>query len=304
MRRFTLIGSVALVLSMIACHGGGMGGGSAEPKTEEQKTLYAVGLYLAKQVGPFSLKPDEIPYVMQGLRDGIAGGKPVVELSVYGPKLNELARGRAKEKTDEEKKASAGVLASAAAESGAEKLPSGLVYKMIKEGTGETPKPSDRVKVHYHGTLRDGKVFDSSVQRGQPAVFGLTGVIPCWTEGLQKMKVGGKAKLTCPSEIAYGERGHPPTIPGGAVLTFEVELIDIEPPQAPGAPGAPGMGGRPGMPPGMSMGRPGGMPRDPHNGALNQPLQLTHPGGSPVPGAQTVKPATSTPKSTPPASTP
>ncbi len=157
------------------------------------------------------------------------------------------------------------------------------------------------MKVHYHGTLRDGKVFDSSVERKQPATFGLTGVIPCWTEGLQKMKVGGKAKLTCPSEIAYGERGHPPTIPGGAVLTFKVELIDIEPPMAPGAPGAPGMPGRPGgMSPGMSMpGRPGGAPGDPHNGALNQPLQLTRPGGSPVPGGpQPVKPATT---STPPA---
>jgi FKBP-type peptidyl-prolyl cis-trans isomerase FkpA len=156
------------------------------------------------------------------------------------------------------------------------------------------------VKVHYHGTLRDGKVFDSSVQRGQPAVFGLTGVIPCWTEGLQKMKVGGKAKLTCPSEIAYGERGHPPTIPGGAVLTFEVELIDIEPPQAPGVPGAPGMPGRPGM---SMPGRPGGMPGDPHGGSLSQPLQLTRPGGSPVPGSPPpIKPVTSTPASTPPAS--
>jgi FKBP-type peptidyl-prolyl cis-trans isomerase FkpA len=283
MRRFALIGPVALAISMLGCHGGGLGGGSAEPKTEEQKTLYAVGLYLAKQVGPFSLKPDEIPYVIQGMRDGIAGTKPAVELTTYGPKLNELARSRAKEKTDEEKKAAAGVLAAAAAESGAEKLPSGLIYKQIKEGTGETPKPSDRVKVHYHGTLRDGKVFDSSVQRGQPAVFGLTGVIPCWTEGLQKMKVGGKAKLTCPSEIAYGERGHPPTIPGGAVLTFEVELIDIEPPAAPGA----GMPGRPGM---SMPGRPGGMPGDPHGGSLNQPLQMAHP-GSASPGHPATPPA-------------
>ena len=83
------------------------------------------------------------------------------------------------------------------------------------------------MKVHYHGTLTDGTVFDSSVQRGEPATFPLDGVIPCWTEGVQKMKVGGKAKLVCPSAAAYGDRGQPPNIRPGAVLTFEVELLEI-----------------------------------------------------------------------------
>src|SRR5581483_6942048 len=102
---------------------------------------------------------------------------------------------------------------------------SGLVLVPMKDGSGESPKPTDRVKVHYHGTLIDGKVFDSSVQRGQPATFGLNQVIPCWTEGVQKLKVGGKAKLVCPSDIAYGDSGRPPQIPGGATLVFEVELL-------------------------------------------------------------------------------
>ena len=107
-------------------------------------------------------------------------------------------------------------------------LASGLVYQSLKEGTGASPKASDTVRVHYHGTLADGKVFDSSVQRGQPAEFPLNRVIPCWTEGVQMMKVGGKAKLTCPPQIAYGARGAAGVIPPNATLTFEVELLGVK----------------------------------------------------------------------------
>ncbi len=101
------------------------------------------------------------------------------------------------------------------------------MYQEIKAGTGEAPKASDKVKVHYKGTLTDGTVFDSSVERNQPATFPLTGVIKCWTEGVQLMKVGGKSKLICPSDLAYGDAGRPPTIKGGATLVFEVELLEI-----------------------------------------------------------------------------
>jgi FKBP-type peptidyl-prolyl cis-trans isomerase FkpA len=104
---------------------------------------------------------------------------------------------------------------------------SGLDITQIVEGTGPSPTATDVVQVHYHGTLEDGSVFDSSVDRGQPARFPLNRVIPCWTEGVAMMKVGGKAKLVCPPEIAYGPRGKPP-IPPNATLTFEVELISIE----------------------------------------------------------------------------
>jgi FKBP-type peptidyl-prolyl cis-trans isomerase FkpA/FKBP-type peptidyl-prolyl cis-trans isomerase FklB len=97
----------------------------------------------------------------------------------------------------------------------------------LKVGTGPSPAATDKVKVHYHGTLTDGTVFDSSVQRGEPITFPLDGVIGCWTEGVQKMKVGGKARLVCPSETAYGERGAPPRIKPGATLVFEVELLEI-----------------------------------------------------------------------------
>ncbi len=105
---------------------------------------------------------------------------------------------------------------------------SGLVYQSLKDGTGAQPAATDTVKVHYRGTFPDGREFDSSVARGKPAEFPLNRVIPCWTEGVQKMKVGGKAKLVCPPAIAYGERGTPGgPIPPNATLHFEVELLDI-----------------------------------------------------------------------------
>jgi FKBP-type peptidyl-prolyl cis-trans isomerase FkpA len=107
--------------------------------------------------------------------------------------------------------------------------PSGLRITEVTAGTGSSPKPSDTVLVHYHGTLLDGTVFDSSVDRGEPARFPLNRVIPCWTEGLQRMKEGGKSRLVCPPSIAYGPQGAPPKIPANATLIFDVELIGIGP---------------------------------------------------------------------------
>jgi FKBP-type peptidyl-prolyl cis-trans isomerase FkpA len=118
--------------------------------------------------------------------------------------------------------------AAAAKEDGAVVTDSGLVYKSLKEGTGASPKASDKVTVHYRGKLIDGTEFDSSYSRGAPSEFPLGGVIPCWTEGLQRMKIGGKAKLTCPANLAYGQRGINGVIPPSATLTFEVELIAIK----------------------------------------------------------------------------
>ena len=117
--------------------------------------------------------------------------------------------------------------AKAAKEPGAQVMPSGLVFRSLKEGSGPSPQASDKVRVHYRGTLPDGKEFDSSYARGQPAEFPLDRVIKCWTEGVQKLKVGGKARLTCPPAIAYGERGAGGVIPPNATLHFEVELLGI-----------------------------------------------------------------------------
>jgi FKBP-type peptidyl-prolyl cis-trans isomerase FkpA len=118
--------------------------------------------------------------------------------------------------------------ASAAKEPGAVVTSSGLVYRSLKEGTGASPRATDVVKVHYRGTFPDGKEFDSSIARGKPAEFPLNGVIKCWTEGVQRMKIGGKSKLTCPASIAYGERGAAGgLIPPNATLHFDVELLGI-----------------------------------------------------------------------------
>ena len=118
-------------------------------------------------------------------------------------------------------------IAAATKEAGAQVTKSGLVYLAMKEGTGASPKATDKVKVHYKGTFPDGKEFDSSYKRNEPTEFPLNGVIPCWTEGVQLMKTGGKAKLTCPSAIAYGQRGAGGVIPPNATLVFEIELLAI-----------------------------------------------------------------------------
>ena len=120
------------------------------------------------------------------------------------------------------------VIAKAAAEKGAIKTDSGMVYQSLTEGKGASPKATDIVRVHYKGTFPDGKEFDSSHKRGQPTEFPLNRVIKCWTEGVQRMKVGGKAKLTCPPSLAYGEKGAGGVIPPNATLQFEVELISIK----------------------------------------------------------------------------
>ncbi len=204
-------------------------GASAEdPKTEDEKTLYAIGVLIAKQLEVFDLKPAEFEQVKKGLSDAMAPGKKtLVEPQAYQPKINQFAQARMKVAADKNKDKAKDFLEKAAKEKGAQKSASGLILVPITEGKGAQPKDAETVKVHYKGTLTDGTEFDSSVKRGQPAEFPLNQVIKCWTEGVGKMKVGGKAKLICPSSIAYGDEGRPPTIPGGATLVFEVELLDI-----------------------------------------------------------------------------
>jgi FKBP-type peptidyl-prolyl cis-trans isomerase FkpA/FKBP-type peptidyl-prolyl cis-trans isomerase FklB len=183
---------------------------------------------MSQNLLPLKLSPADLATVQQGIADGVLGRPAKVDLQTYGPKIRDFAGARLASGAEGEKKAGAAFVAKEAAESGTVKQPTGFLYKEIKAGTGASPKATDKVKVHYRGTLTDGTVFDSSIDRGEPVTFPLTGVIPCWTQGLQLMKTGGKARLVCPSDVAYGDAGSPPKIKGGATLVFEVELISIE----------------------------------------------------------------------------
>ena len=127
----------------------------------------------------------------------------------------------------EDRKKSQAYLEAAAKEEGAVKTSSGLIYKTLTPGTGETPKATDTVRVHYRGTFIDGTEFDSSYKRNEPTEFPVNKVIKCWTEGLERMKVGEKAQLVCPAGIAYGDKGMGGVVPPGAVLVFQVELLEI-----------------------------------------------------------------------------
>jgi FKBP-type peptidyl-prolyl cis-trans isomerase FkpA/FKBP-type peptidyl-prolyl cis-trans isomerase FklB len=200
----------------------------ADPKTEDEKVLYALGLVVSQNLSWFNLTEAELKMVAQGMSDGVMKKAQKVDLPTYGPKIQELQKTRMTALAASEKKAGEAYVAKAAAEKDAKKLPSGVIITTLKAGTGASPAATDKVKVHYHGTTTDGAVFDSSVQRGEPASFPLDKVIRCWTDGVQQMKVGGKSRLVCPADVAYGDRGAPPRIKPGATLVFEVELLAIE----------------------------------------------------------------------------
>jgi FKBP-type peptidyl-prolyl cis-trans isomerase FkpA len=198
---------------------------STKPMTDDDKIIYSLGLSIYRSLGQFDLSPAEMEIVQQALIDA-AANKPAVDLDAWAPKINSLASARASRVSSREKAASAAYLTKAAAEPGAVKTDSGLIYRELRAGTGVSPKATDTVKVNYRGTLTNGTEFDSSYKRNEPAEFPLNGVIKCWTEGVQKMRVGGKSSLVCPSDIAYGDQGRP-SIPGGATLVFEVELLEV-----------------------------------------------------------------------------
>jgi len=200
---------------------------AADLANDEQKSLYALGVAISQSLNDFALSESELEIVKSGLSDGVLKRTLKVDMQTYKPKIQQLVQSRAAVVAEKEKKAGAAFLAKAAAEPGVKKTASGAIVTVLREGKGPSPKAADTVKVHYQGTLVDGTVFDSSVQRGQPATFPLGNVIKCWTEGVQEIKVGGKSRLVCPSDIAYGDRGSPPAIKPGATLVFEVELLEI-----------------------------------------------------------------------------
>lgn len=195
--------------------------GASFSGSDDDKALYALGVAVSQNIVSFNFTPAELDKVKAGFTDGALGKDPKVDVPAYFPRLREMQSERIAA-------AAQAVLDKAAAEPGAERMESGVIITTINEGSGPAPKATDVVKVHYHGTLANGKVFDSSVTRGEPATFPLNGVIPCWTEGVQHMKVGGKSRLVCPPSTAYGDHGAPPDIGPGATLFFDVELLGIE----------------------------------------------------------------------------
>ena len=199
----------------------------AADMTEEQKTIYTLGAIIGKQLSVFTLSPEEVALVTKGLNDSATGAKLEVDGETYGPKVQELANMRRTLVASKQAAAGKAFAEKAATETGAVKTPSGLVYISMTEGSGTSPTADDTVKANYRGTLVDGAEFDSSHKRGEPIEFRLNGVIKCWGEALQRMKVGGKARLVCPPEIAYGEQGAAGSISPNATLNFEVELLAV-----------------------------------------------------------------------------
>jgi len=256
MRRLFMLLLVLAVPALAAAPDGGVstttkapdGGVAAAPekpvgylKTAEDKELYTLGYSFGRNLQALDLSPAELEIIRKALTEGAQDKKPLVPLETYGPKIQELAAARHARAAAKKENRDKPYLDAAAKQKGAQVLASGVIYIPEKEGTGPTPKPTDEVTVNYVGKLVNGTEFDSSYKRNQPLKFQLDKVIPCWTEGVQKMKVGGKARLVCPPKAGYGENGQPRAgIPGGSVLDFQVELLDAKaapPPPVP-TPGA------------------------------------------------------------------
>ncbi|MFO7304679.1 MAG: FKBP-type peptidyl-prolyl cis-trans isomerase [Gammaproteobacteria bacterium] len=199
---------------------------AAEPKSEEQKAFYALGVALARNLASFNLTPAELELVKAGLTDE-SRGEATIDLETYIEKIGELQSERVAAQTRVEREAGQAFRTKAAAQKGAITTPSGIVIQHIKTGSGASPTAQDTVTVHYQGTTTDGTVFDSSRERDRPETFPLEAVIPCWTEALQTMKAGGQSRIICPPELAYGDRGAPPIKPG-ATLVFDVELLEVQ----------------------------------------------------------------------------
>lgn len=212
-----------------------MRGGNLPSLKDDMKPFYALGVNIAKQVGgelKTMLSAEEIEAMVVGFSDSmlskINGEDERNILLEHGKALNEVITGRASKVLDaEKKKGDDFVVKYLLSNPRAVRTASGLIFNEIIAGVGAQPTAASTVNVHYHGTLVDGTVFDSSVDRGEPIKFPLKNVIPGWQEGVSMMRVGGKATLVVPSNLAYGENGSPPVIPGGATLIFEVELLSV-----------------------------------------------------------------------------
>lgn len=196
----------------------------------EAKASYAIGLQIGQQLKDSGLKDLDINSIKQGLEDVLTEKQPILPLNELHDALRQIhERAMAEKKKEAEKAAQAGVdfLKENLTKDGVKSTESGLQYSILKEGDGKIPAATDTVRVHYTGKLIDGTVFDSSVERGQPAEFPVNGVIRGWVEALQLMPVGSKWRLYIPQELAYGSQGAGASIPPFSTLIFDVELLAI-----------------------------------------------------------------------------
>lgn len=232
MKKMMFIFVSGLLLTLTACQKEEKAAGDANIKanlaTEDDKTLYAVGAMFGQRLSNFGLSPNETSAVLLGMKDSIENKPKQVDVAMYQGKIQDLFRKKMSDSSQKEKDSGNKYIDDFVAKEGATKTQSGLAYKVLVPGSDKKPKASDTVKVHYHGTLTDGTVFDSSVERQKEVSFPLNRVIKGWTEGLQLIGEGGKIKLVIPSDLGYGDHGAPPKIPGGATLIFEVELFNIQ----------------------------------------------------------------------------
>ncbi len=225
MKKTFALSAVVIALVLSGCKGGGS---KVELKTDEDKTFYTLGTMFGSRLNNLELTEKEIDALAAGLRDSAAKKTLAVKPEEYQNKIQEIFSARMKTFADKVKKEGTAFLEKFVKEEGGQKTASGLAYKIENAGSAKKPKAEETVEVHYHGTLIDGTVFDSSKERNQPVSFPLNRVIKGWTEGLQLVGEGGKVRLVIPSELAYGDAGAPPKIPGGATLIFDVELISIK----------------------------------------------------------------------------
>lgn len=221
------------LMQRVAARGGqrvpGLAPGASPPEVDRIKVGLLMGADVGRSLAPIREEFD-LPVFMQGLRTTLEGGTPLLspeQAAAAGEAFQQRLQQRQARAGEENRKAGADFLAQNRTARGVVTLPSGLQYQVLRQGAGRRPMATDRVRVHYRGSLLDGTVFDSSYERGQATEFGLRQVIPGWTEGLTLMPIGAKYRLWIPSDLAYGTQGRPPTIAPNSVLVFDVELLDI-----------------------------------------------------------------------------
>jgi len=203
-----------------------IGSAGPAPETEEQKALYAIGAAMSRSTGRLELTEAEIKEFLRGFSDGLAGKAELENPEEFGPAFEAFMNQRMEEVGAREKAAAETFLAEAAAAEGATRSETGLIFLEQNAGEGDPPKVDEVVEVHYIGTLRDGTVFDSSRERGEPDTIQLARTVECWKQALPQMRPGGRALVTCPAGLAFGDRGTDSVKPGAA-LRFDIELIKV-----------------------------------------------------------------------------